>query len=110
MDLFDELPQSDTPLNDWLAEVDNEYIVLHRTLLQSMPAIWQEKFVALLTLYQIGFMNVEQSALYLVLPAKQVENEIYVVADPVQPHNKGIAYVHPEGLDNLVDANETDEE
>lgn len=36
------------PIHMWFGLTYSSYLVLHRTLLQSMPEEWQEKFVACL--------------------------------------------------------------
>ena len=44
----------------------SNYLVLPRTLLQSMPEEWQHKFVRLLDEYQEAFAHVEQADYYTV--------------------------------------------
>lgn len=44
------------------------YLVLHRTLLQSMPDAWQNRFVALLNEYEQAFAHVEKPDAYEVTP------------------------------------------
>jgi hypothetical protein len=47
------------------------YLVLHRSLLQSMPDEWQNEFVALLNQLHAAFRHVEQTECYEVVPGTE---------------------------------------
>ncbi|MFG2676989.1 hypothetical protein [Streptomyces sp. NPDC048445] len=47
------------------------YLVLPRTLLQSMPAEWQHQFVALLEQMDTAFVHQEQAEAYEVIPSTE---------------------------------------
>ncbi|MGC4923803.1 hypothetical protein ACLQ17_25730 [Streptomyces sp. DT197] len=49
------------------------YLVLHRTLLQSMSAEWQQQFVALLRQFDEAFAHVPQAEAYEVTAARERE-------------------------------------
>lgn len=55
------------------------YLVLHRTLLQSMPKDWQHAFVALLEELDEAFAHVDRPDTYLVRPA--VEEYVNALTD-----------------------------
>lgn len=46
------------------------YLVLHRTLLQSMPLEWQHRFVAMLQEFDAAFEHVEKPPGYNVIPCE----------------------------------------
>lgn len=62
-----ERPQSEAVHTMFSLSYAN-YLVLHRTLLQSMPDAWQEKFVALLNEYDQAFAHVERPDAFDVTP------------------------------------------
>lgn len=55
------------------------YLVLPRTLLQSMPAAWQHQFVTLVDELHAAFRHVQQAECYDVIPG--VEREIGELTD-----------------------------
>jgi hypothetical protein len=51
----------------------SDYLVVERTLLQSMPATWQAKFVALMAEFDDAFAHVDRSESFVVTPAVESE-------------------------------------
>lgn len=49
------------------------YLVLHRTLMQSMPAHWQRRMVACLDELEHSFAHIEQAPAYDVTPGREAE-------------------------------------
>lgn len=68
------------------------YLVLHRTLLQSMPEEWQERFCGLLEEYNRAFRHVEKPAVYQVQPK---DDRGRFAKDPVPHYDRGRAYIEP---------------
>lgn len=62
--LTDDLADDDCPTDRELARTT--YLVLHRTLLQSMPASWQRPFWALVQQLRAAFAHLEQPEAYRV--------------------------------------------
>lgn len=72
------------------------YLVLHRSLLQSMPGEWQARFVALLEQLRAAFAHVEQTECYDLIPGTEaLVNEL----TPDQMKKLGIT----SSLDELTD-------
>ncbi len=51
----------------------SNYLVLHRSLLQSMPEQWQHQFTALMAEYESAFEHVEKADCYEVTAAVECE-------------------------------------
>jgi hypothetical protein len=60
-------------IHAWFGLTYSNYLVLPRTLLQSMPDQWQAKFVALLEEMQEAFAHVEMAEAYKVEAATEHE-------------------------------------
>jgi hypothetical protein len=73
------------------------YLVLPRTLLQSMPAEWQVEFVRLMRQYDAAFEHVPQAKAYDVTAEEGV--------DPVPYYNRGRTRIAPD-LDAIRAAEE----
>jgi hypothetical protein len=76
------------------------YLVLPRTLMQSMPVGWQERMVAVLDELDDAFRHVPQAEAYKVEAATEsegFEGEVSLVpaVDPVPHYNRGRTYVAP---------------
>ncbi|MGW1870954.1 hypothetical protein ACWCPS_36115 [Streptomyces mauvecolor] len=69
------------------------YLVLPRTLLQSMPGPWQTQFVALLEELTDAFAHVPQAEAYDVTPGTEAG------IDPVPHYNRGRTRIEPRLLD-----------
>ncbi|MFD7868021.1 hypothetical protein [Streptomyces sp. NPDC059783] len=63
---------TDGPIHTWFSLSYSNYLVLHRTLLQSMPAEWQTQFVALLGELDTAFEHVPQAGQYEVTPGQRM--------------------------------------
>jgi hypothetical protein len=55
----------------WFNLTYSNYLVLHRTFLQSMPDWWQQRFVTMLIEFQRAFAHVEQADAYIVTAATE---------------------------------------
>lgn len=64
---------TDGPIHEWFGLSYSNYLVLPRTLLQSMPTEWQERFVACLDEIEAAFMHVEHAHAYKVTPGVERE-------------------------------------
>lgn len=62
-------------IHTWFGLSYANYLVLPRTLLQSMPDAWQQRLVALLEEFEGAFAHVEQSEAYDVTPGRVVVAE-----------------------------------
>lgn len=84
----------------WFGLTYANYLVLPRTLLQSMPLAWQERFVGCLGELEAAFGHVDQANQYMVR-AKDTNGRF--IADPVPHYNRGRTYVAPELIDGSRD-------
>ncbi|MFJ2279282.1 hypothetical protein ACIOEZ_34600 [Streptomyces sp. NPDC087866] len=62
---------TDGPIHEWFSLSYSNYLVLHRTLLQSMPTEWQERMVACLDELQHAYSHLEQVEAYEVTPSTE---------------------------------------
>lgn len=87
----------------------SNYLVLHRTLLQSMPIEWQHRFVAMIDELDAAFAHIEKAECYEVTPA--VEREVWDLTD-AQRRQLGISCNEHEGRNYYRDkyGNEIDAE
>lgn len=74
-------------IHTWFGLSYSPYLVLPRTLLQSMPPEWQREFVAKLDELREAFAHVEQADCYKVEAAREVE-----VGDLTDDELKQIGY------------------
>lgn len=63
----------DGPIHQWFSLSYSNYLVLPRTLMQSMPGDWQARAVALLDELNEAFAGYERSPGYIVQPARESE-------------------------------------
>lgn len=70
---IDRVDPTDGPIHHHFGLSYNNYLVLPRTLLQSMPLDWQERAVALLDELAAAFSHIEQPYCYKVTAAREVE-------------------------------------
>ncbi|MCW6003927.1 hypothetical protein K1W54_04925 [Micromonospora sp. CPCC 205371] len=63
----------DGPIHSFFGLSYSNYLVLHRTLMQSMPVEWQERAVALFRDLDAAFEHVEQAEAYEVTAATECE-------------------------------------
>jgi len=80
------------------------YLVLPRTLLQSMPEEWQHRFVSMVDELQAAFRHVEQAQCYDVIPG--VEREVGELTD-AEREQLGIVCTQRPNLDDDQDDRET---
>ena len=76
----------------WFGLTYANYLVLPRTLLQSMPEAWQHRFVGCLRELEQAFWHIDQADSYMVR-AKSHSGKF--VADPVPHYNRGRTFVEP---------------
>lgn len=69
----DRVDPTDGPIHRHFGLSYSNYLVLPRTLLQSMPLDWQERAVALLDELAAAFSHIEQPDCYEVTAAREVE-------------------------------------
>jgi len=62
---------TDGPIHEWFSLSYCNYLVLPRTLLQSMPTEWQERMVACLNEMQDAYSHLEQVEAYEVTPSTE---------------------------------------
>lgn len=79
-------------IHGWFGLSYANYLVLPRTLLQSMPDAWQTRFVACLRELDQAFDHVEQALAYRVTP---VDEGGRVISEPVPHYERGRARVEP---------------
>lgn len=87
-------------VHGWFGLSYANYMVLHRTLLQSMPDEWQERFVACMSELDAAFRHVEQPVLYQVT-ARGCETGRYV-RDSVPHYNRGREYIESGGSEGVI--------
>lgn len=61
----------DGPIHEWFGLSYSNYLVLERTLLQSMSVEWQERMVACLEQLGDAFAHVDKASVWWVQPAKE---------------------------------------
>lgn len=89
-----ETPDTPRSVHEYFELSYASYLVKHRTLLQSMPADWQERFVALLEEFDAAFAHVEQADGYKVTAGQwayiyECEPDALKAARISGPHNGG---------------------
>lgn len=80
------------PVHGWFGLTYANYLVLPRTLLQSMPAKWQRLFIRMVSDLQAAFAHVEWPDSYQVR-ALDVSGRFR--RDPVPHYDRGRAHVEP---------------
>jgi hypothetical protein len=87
-------PESDEPIHEHFGLSYANYLMLHRTLLQSMPLSWQRKFVALLGELAEAYAHLDDPVAFRVQP---VDAGGRYARDPVPHYDRGRAFVPPRG-------------
>jgi hypothetical protein len=64
---------TDGPIHLFFNLTYSNYLVLHRTLMQSMPDEWQQRAVAVFEELDTAFEGQEQAESYIVTPARESE-------------------------------------
>jgi len=93
----------DGPIHLWFGLSYSNYLVLHRTMMQSMPVAWQERAVALFDELDSAFPDLERTSRYIVEPARECE---YGNLSPGERHALGVTYSgdddeYPEDADDV---------
>lgn len=65
--------RTDGPIHGWFGLTYSNYLVLHRSMMQSMPVAWQERAVALFDELDEAFAHIERAPSYIVQPARESE-------------------------------------
>lgn len=78
-------------IHGWFELTYSSYLVMHRTLLQSMPDEWQDRFVGLLEQLREAFAHVEQASSYWV----RATDGRKFISEPVPDYSRGRTYVEP---------------
>ena len=82
----------DEPIHGWFGLTYANYLVMNRTLLQSMPVEWQRKLVGILKELDETFEGTETAPSFNVSP---VDLHGKYIRDPVPNYNRGRAKVTP---------------
>lgn len=61
----------DGPMHGFFGLTYSNYLVLHRSLMQSMPVEWQERAIAVFEELRAAFDHVKQADVYKVTPASE---------------------------------------
>lgn len=64
--------RTDGPIHGYFGLSYSNYLVLHRTLMQSMPVDWQTRAVALFAELDAAYAHIEHAECYDVRPAKDM--------------------------------------
>ena len=68
-----EAYESTDPVHEWFGLSYSNYLVLHRTLLQSMPIEWQRRFVGMVEELSAAFRHIEHPVGFKVQAAHECE-------------------------------------
>lgn len=93
----------DGPVHEWFELSYSNYLVLPRTLLQSMPVEWQQDFVACLEELDIAFAHVMRADAYKVTAGYETyggpdgEPAFHALSsgDPVPHYDRGRTFIQP---------------
>lgn len=91
---MDTIEHREMDIHTWFGLSYSNYLVLHRSLLQSMPEEWQHRFVRMLGELSEAFAHVEQADCYEVIPG--VEVAIEELTDAQMTH---LGISRPDGAD-----------
>jgi len=80
------LTEHDEDIHTWFGLTYANYLVLPRSLLQSMPEAWQHRFINCLREMETAFWHIEQADRYSV-QARGADGRF--VKDPVPHYNRG---------------------
>ena len=86
-------------VHTWFGLTYSNYLVLPRTLMQSMPAHWQRHMVNALRALEDAYRHIDHAPSYLVR-ARDASGKF--IKDPVPHYNRGRTYVAPELIDGEV--------
>lgn len=86
--------ESNEPVHEGFELTYANYLVLHRTLMQSMPVEWQRRIMTCVEELNEAFGHVPQPYGYLV-QARDADGRF--VKDPVPHYNRGRTRIEPAG-------------
>lgn len=89
----------DGPIHQWFSLSYSNYLVLHRTMMQSMPVSWQERAVALFEELDAAFPDLERPDSYIVEAATECQYSDLSSADMAE---LGISHYDGESARDLV--------
>lgn len=78
-------PENQEPIHEWFELSGSNYLVLPRSVLQSMPAVWQGEFVRLLEELQDAAADLDVPEEYSV----QAKQGGRFIADPFRDYERG---------------------
>ena len=84
--------QGDGPVHLWFGLSYANYMTLPRSLLQSMPYEWQEKFIDMVNELEDAYAHLKYPMRYMVTARN--EHGMFI-KDPVPHYNRGRTYVEP---------------
>lgn len=93
----------DTDIHTYFGLTYSNYLILHRTLMQSMPEEWQHRFVGMLEELDQAFRHVEKAPYYEVTAAVECEYSDLNDADM-----KALGVTRPDGPDGDEDGDVED--
>lgn len=83
-------------VHEWFGLSYANYLVLQRSLLQSMPEEWQRRFVELMNELDDSYRHIELPLSYRVHP---VDSSGRYTRDPIPHYNRGRTYIEPAPVD-----------
>lgn len=93
MEMYEE---TEEPIHLWFNLTYSNYLVLHRSLMQSMDVEWQRRMVKCLVELERAFEHIDRADLYHVQPRDRETGRF--ISDPVPHYNRGRTYIEPHGF------------
>jgi hypothetical protein len=84
--------EDNEPVHLWFGLTYANYLVLHRSLMQSMPVEWQRRMVRCLAEFEDAFRHIERAEQYEVR-VRGADGRYR--PDPVPHYNRGRTHVEP---------------
>lgn len=99
---FDERnARLDGPIHSWFGLTYSNYLVLCRSMMQSMPVEWQQRAVELFDELDGAFPDLKRAPSYIVQAARESEYGARVLVpigeDPVPHYDRGRTFIEPTG-------------
>lgn len=89
----DPWADEDEPVHLWFSLSYANYLVLHRSLMQSMPIEWQRRMVRCLDELDDAFRHVVKAETYMVQARNETTGKF--VKDPIPHYNRGRTFIQP---------------